>query len=211
MATNPSISAEEDQSLRVRFLTWVQETLSCPILVLKMQEKSGQNGEGHKEDHENHQRDGQWGQWRKAEGIFPWRKEDSVATSPKRVVRRRMKVLFSTRIHNWRIQGWQVAPGEGSSWYKKEIFLEWEQPFMGRTSLEGWCGPYSGEVFKRWLDRVWDKLIVAPFLMKGWTNLPFKVTSSLGCWFCELHSLLQGISHLPLVMERIQGESSLQR
>lgn len=30
-----------------------------------MKERSGQTGEGHKENHENNQRDGQWGQWRK--------------------------------------------------------------------------------------------------------------------------------------------------
>lgn len=210
MATNHSVTAEEDQSLRVRFLAWVQETLSCvPFWSSKCKKKVARLEKATRRTMKIIRGMDNGGSEEKLREFFPG--ENSVAASPKRVVRKRMKVLFSTRIHNWRIQGWQVAPGEGSSWYKKEIFLEWEQPFMGRTSPEVLKTSLSGEVFKRWLDRVWDKLIVAPFLMKGWTNLPFKVTSSLGCWFCELHSLLQGISHLPLVMERIQGESSLQR
>lgn len=72
---------------------------------------------------------------KKTEGISPWRKQASVGrtssnySSTERVVRQRMKFLFFTRIHmeNTRVTS---CTRRGSFWCKKEIFLEWEQPFM---------------------------------------------------------------------------------
>lgn len=60
MATDPSVTAEESHSQV--FSMSPRNSLLCPILVLKMKERSGQTGEGHREDHENNQRAGQWGQ-----------------------------------------------------------------------------------------------------------------------------------------------------
>lgn len=72
---------------------------------------------------------------------------------------------------------------------------------MGRTSPEGWCGPCQGR-FSRgdWagcgINSSW-----LPFSCKVGPNLSFKVTSSLGCWFYELHSLLEGIRYLTLAID----------
>lgn len=71
----------------------------------------------------------------------------------------------------------------------------------------------SVEIFKMWLDRLLDKLILALFLMEGWTRLAIRGHLQPWLWilWTALHSLLEGISHLPVMMERVQGEPSLQR
>lgn len=111
----------------------------------------------------------------------------------------------------WRRQGWQAAPGEGSSWYKKDFFFRVRAAIHGKNLPrgEGWSlsGRFSrGDWTGCGINSSW-----LPFSGKVGPHLSFKVTSSLGCWFYELHSLLEGISHLLLMMERVQGESSLQR
>lgn len=70
---------------------------------------------------------------------------------------------------------------------RNKFFLEWEQPFMGSTSPEMWCGPYQRRFSRGDRTGCWmNSRKVGP-------NLSFKVTSSPGCWFCEL---LEGVSHL---------------
>lgn len=102
------------------------------------------------------------------------------------VVRKRMKVLFSQG-STWRMQGWQAAPGEESSWYKEEVFLEWEQPFLGTTSPEMWRGPYQWKSWRCDWTGCWRNSSGLPFSWKVGPDGPFEVTSSLGgCGFYEL-------------------------
>lgn len=201
-----SVTAEEDQSLVGRFLAWAQETLPCvsswcskfreeEARLTKIKRRTmkiikGMDNGGSEEK-------------LKGEGIFPWRKEASVTTSPnysstKGVVRKRMKVLLFTRIHmeNARVT---ICTKRGISWYKREIFLEWEEPLMGTTSPEVWCHPYQ----RRWLDRVLDKFILAPFLMESWTK--FVIQGHLQPWLLILWTSFLSGRYLTLAIG--DGES----
>lgn len=105
MATNPSVTAEEGQSLMVTFLAWVPETLSCvPFWSSKCKKEVARLEEVKRRTMEIIKGKDNGGNEEKNEGIFPWRKEASVVTSPnysstKRVARERIKVLIFTRIH----------------------------------------------------------------------------------------------------------------
>lgn len=197
MATNPSGTAEEDQNLTVRFSAWVQETLSCVPFWSSKWKKEVARLEKATRRTMKIIRGWTMGTVKKNWEFFPGEKKPQGQPHQKEWSEGGWRFSLPQGA-TWRIQGWQVATGEG---YKKEILLEWEQPFMGRTSPEGWCGPYQGR-FSRgdWagcgINSSW-----LPFSCKVGPNLSFKVTSSLGCWFYELHSLLEGIRYLTLAID----------
>lgn len=61
----------------------------------------------------------------------------------------------------------------------------------------------SMEAFKRWLDRVLDKLILTPFLMKGWTK--FVIQGHLQPWLLILWTAFPSGRYLTLAI--VDGES----